>query len=629
MGKLVFPRNFSAKPIVTIIILLLIAFSNWIKAETYYVNNSDTLAKDTNPGTLKLPWLTIHKANRTVTAGDTVIVMAGVYHDWIAPSDSGDNDHWIVYKSEPEHQAILDGMVELDSVIEDGADWIQDASYDGNVWKIKLISNAFCEAWQDSVRMPYPFPYPCDSLKFGPGLSFVDAQGYLFVWLKETNDTPTNHHWQITLKSGVWISTFSGTINKYVEVNGFVVKNYGLAGISVQRNHVRIINNISFNNGRAGIGVTFCNYVLVQGNEAFHNCTGIGFSQGITAYGVTGRNIIFRSNISHNNLDGADPNHCGTDGCGFLLDTAEPQGGAYFVNNVAYNNRGSGFGVFESNNGYFINNTSFNNGLRSKWVSEYHVIATSKGTSNNLIFRNNIFIARSKHPYVGSIKYPYKFPPENVFFDHNLYYALDKDSTSEIVEVTITGADTTLHLNLEAFQQLYFPTDSGDIPLQWGKNSIVDCPCLIDRENGGFKVEANSPAIDHGDSTHAPKVDFYNTPRPQGAGYDIGAYEYCEGTGLGQTTVPVNFDFSAYPNPFNERMRIQFTLPQKLHVTLLIFDLMGRKVAKLLDKPMMSGKHHIIWDARNSNQNAVASGIYVILLKTNTSAFARKIVYLK
>ncbi len=630
MKKFVFPRSLLRTPVVALIILLLMAFSNRIKATIYYVDNTNAQASDTNPGTsASLPWLTIHKANRTVTAGDTVIVKAGIYHDWIAPSASGEDGHWIVYKSEPEHEAILDGMVELDSVIDDNANWIQDNSYGGNVWKIKLISSAFCEAWRDSVRMPYPFPYPCDSLEFAPGLSFVDSDGYLFVWLKEANDIPTNHHWQITLKSGVWIATFTGDIDKYVEVNGFVVRNYGLAGISVQRNHVRIIDNISFNNGRAGIGVTFCNHVLVQGNEAYHNCTGIGFSQGITAYGVTGHNIIFSSNISHHNLDGADSTHCGTDGCGFLLDTSEPNGGAIFINNVAYNNQSTGFGVYKSNYGYFINNTSFNNGLKSKWVSEFHVISTPEGTSNNLIFRNNIFAARSKHPYVGSIKYPYKAPPENVFFDHNLYYARDKDSTSEIIEMTITGADTTLRLNLEAFQHLYFPSDTGNIPLHWSESSMVDCPLLLDWKNGDFKLEANSPAIDHGDSTKAPKVDFYDTPRPQGAGYDIGAYEYCEGTGLEQTLVPANFDFRAYPNPFNGRIRIQYTLPQKLQVTLLIFDLLGRKVAKLMDKPMSPGKHHIIWDARNADKSHVATGVYMILLKTNSSTFARKIVYLK
>ena len=43
---------------------------------------------------------------------------------------------------------------------------------------------------------------------------------------------------------------------------------------------------------------------------------------------------------------------------------------------------------------------------------------------------------------------------------------------------------------------------------------------------GDYRVQANSPAIDKGASTFAPNHDILGTKRPQGAGYDIGAYEY-------------------------------------------------------------------------------------------------------
>lgn len=44
--------------------------------------------------------------------------------------------------------------------------------------------------------------------------------------------------------------------------------------------------------------------------------------------------------------------------------------------------------------------------------------------------------------------------------------------------------------------------------------------------SGDFHVQPGSPAIDHGTSFDAPSTDFDGTHRPQGAGYDIGAYEY-------------------------------------------------------------------------------------------------------
>ena len=43
---------------------------------------------------------------------------------------------------------------------------------------------------------------------------------------------------------------------------------------------------------------------------------------------------------------------------------------------------------------------------------------------------------------------------------------------------------------------------------------------------GDFHLKAASPCIDSGTSSGAPSIDIEGTSRPQGAGYDMGAYEY-------------------------------------------------------------------------------------------------------
>lgn len=43
---------------------------------------------------------------------------------------------------------------------------------------------------------------------------------------------------------------------------------------------------------------------------------------------------------------------------------------------------------------------------------------------------------------------------------------------------------------------------------------------------GNYSLQANSPLIDKGTSSYAPSADFSGAARPQGAGFDIGAYEY-------------------------------------------------------------------------------------------------------
>lgn len=57
-----------------------------------------------------------------------------------------------------------------------------------------------------------------------------------------------------------------------------------------------------------------------------------------------------------------------------------------------------------------------------------------------------------------------------------------------------------------------------------GKNSIESNPLFVDAAGGNFHVKPTSPAVDQGIDPGIP-VDFDGQPRPQGAGYDIGAYE--------------------------------------------------------------------------------------------------------
>jgi mannan endo-1,4-beta-mannosidase len=60
-----------------------------------------------------------------------------------------------------------------------------------------------------------------------------------------------------------------------------------------------------------------------------------------------------------------------------------------------------------------------------------------------------------------------------------------------------------------------------------------------------------------------------------------------------------------YPNPFNPSTAFGFDLPERAHATLEIFDVLGRRVATLLDESTEAGHHSITWDAGER-----ASGVY-------------------
>jgi flagellar hook assembly protein FlgD len=83
------------------------------------------------------------------------------------------------------------------------------------------------------------------------------------------------------------------------------------------------------------------------------------------------------------------------------------------------------------------------------------------------------------------------------------------------------------------------------------------------------------------------------------------------------------------PNPFNASTVINFSLQEAGHVTLSVYDILGREVAKLLDGSFPPGIHSITWDARDAHGGQLASGIYFYRLTAPTGQISRKMVLQK
>ena len=78
-----------------------------------------------------------------------------------------------------------------------------------------------------------------------------------------------------------------------------------------------------------------------------------------------------------------------------------------------------------------------------------------------------------------------------------------------------------------------------------------------------------------------------------------------------------------YPNPFNFSTIIEFVLPRKEHVTLSLYDILGRKVVDMYDQVLTAGTH------RHRLSMDVPSGIYLYTLKTGTTRITRKMMVMK
>jgi len=84
------------------------------------------------------------------------------------------------------------------------------------------------------------------------------------------------------------------------------------------------------------------------------------------------------------------------------------------------------------------------------------------------------------------------------------------------------------------------------------------------------------------------------------------------------------FNLTNYPNPFNARTLITYSLPRRTKVTLSVFNLLGQEVKRLVDEEQFAGQYKIHFDAAS-----LSGGIYFGRLDTGSGIVTKKMICLK
>jgi parallel beta helix pectate lyase-like protein/uncharacterized protein DUF1565 len=160
--------------------------------------------------------------------------------------------------------------------------------------------------------------------------------------------------------------------------------------------------------------------------------------------------------------------------------------GARIENNIVHNNQGCGLhGWHQPSNSVIVNNLSFHNGVCGLVIGGDGFTASGMFVANNILY-GNLSRGMYESGTTGANTY-----------QNNLVFA---NATNTIIRSTSTVSGT-----------------------------IVADPQFVDYRadgSGQYQLRSTSPAIDAGTSTNAPTIDFTGRARPQGAGFDIGPYEY-------------------------------------------------------------------------------------------------------
>ncbi|MER7577642.1 right-handed parallel beta-helix repeat-containing protein [Streptomyces sp. NPDC126514] len=263
--------------------------------------------------------------------------------------------------------------------------------------------------------------------------------------------------------------------------------------------HVKIRNNHVWDCPGSGIGSDSADHLLIEKNRVHSTSwyttfatSGISVLHPVDVDKSKSTKIIIRGNVVHDNETKVKWSNCGcySDGNGIIVDDTlhlqdkgTPYQGRILVeNNVSFDNGGSGIHAFSSSRVDIRHNTAYYNS-RSSRMESY----------------GNIFALKSK----------------DVRILNNVSYVRPGEKTN----TTDRNVDVTYDYNI------YY---GGLAPEAMGPHDVITDPKLVNpgtSPDADFRLQESSPAVDTGTRTDT-SVDHEGTSRPQGSGWDRGAYEY-------------------------------------------------------------------------------------------------------
>jgi hypothetical protein len=134
-----------------------------------------------------------------------------------------------------------------------------------------------------------------------------------------------------------------------------------------------------------------------------------------------------------------------------------------------------------------------------------------------------------------------------------------------------------------------------------GSNNIDEDPLFADASNLDFHLTETSPCINAG--TDIGLEYFGEAP-------DVGCFEWEEVSSGNEQIIENYREIKNYPNPFNPRTTILFSLRNRSNVELSIYNIKGQKIKSIIHNELSKGKHSVVWNGDDESGNSVSSGIY-------------------
>jgi hypothetical protein len=303
----------------------------------------------------------------------------------------------------------------------------------------------------------------------------------------------------------------------HVVVDGFMVNGRTRAGVrAVTAQHVTVRGCRLGWNGTWGILTGFVDDFVAEGNEAHHSQV----EHGIYVSNSSVRPIVRDNLIWSNAGNGLHFNGDASLGGSGLIEEALVERNVIWDNGTA---GGSGINMDGGVNGVIRNNLLYEN--HASGISLYRIDAAA-GASGNLVVNNTVVQAADGRWALNIAD----GSTGNVVRNNILWNAHSFRGAITIDAASRPGFVSDYNVVISRFS-----TDGGDTVLAlpawqalgYDGHSLVATPAdLFLLPGSDFHLRPDAPAVDAGTLVGAPAVDLDGTPRPAGAGVDVGAYEF-------------------------------------------------------------------------------------------------------
>ncbi len=208
---------------------------------------------------------------------------------------------------------------------------------------------------------------------------------------------------------------------------------------------------------------------------------------------------------------------------------------------------------------------------------------------------NEVYLARNARPY--QVEQPFEVRMGHIAYNVSGQHTLRWDRFENIPdnwEITITDTFTGQTIDMREENQITFNASSNLERSPELSDTPGIYPLELSQSHERFTVKVDpDPALtaaNNMESTQPERIELYQN----------------------------------YPNPFNPATNIRFYIPEQQSVVVGIYNVVGQRVAQLIDDVLPQGEHTIVWDATE-----MPSGIYIVHLEIGNRVLTRKMTLIK